>query len=283
MEPTDTKTDPAAPVIAFGSSDGSPGPAVAKQSDESPLYVEPEDYDQLKAIAARASDGNPNILVLRIDDIDPPRDIVMRMPKVDEWIRYYDMANEDGDDAAAAQFAATWTIYPPRAEMTRVLSAARRNMSLLPVKLADAIGRAVGANKLNQRPLTRELLEDDDLLLEYGLTRDVARSLLSANPAKGALRLVRITVSPEGAEDEEYVYIVVHPLGPALSQLKIGLRTSARYAACRNAANTAIVKPQSTAERAKLMQDYPGICCGVLLQLMLEMSGSNAQITAKKA
>jgi hypothetical protein len=155
-------------------------------------------------------------------------------------------------------------------------------MYLLPNRLVDYVERAVGGQP---KPEVTVLSEntDADTLREHGIPEDVAASLLKQYPAKGALRIVRVTVSPEDAdaEETETISYVLRPLGPATQQLIKGWRTKAKYTAVRSAMNTAMAWPAGQA-KDDLFRRYFGIVGVAAFGVMTEQGGTTSRITAKK-
>jgi hypothetical protein len=240
------------------------------------LFVTEELIPTLKAKAAIASGGNADVIIATIDGLDPAREFALRMPTVAEYTAYYDAACDSNNADATGQAAFLWTIWPSKA----ALASARKQMYLLPNRLCDKVERAVGSGKPETFPLTAET--DADTLAEHGIPEDIARSLISGNRAPGALRICRITVSQDDAEEVETFSIVTRPLGPSTAQLLRGWQTKAKYNAVKTALGHAIVWPQGSIEKEALFTKYVGLPSPHMFQIMFEQGGSDARISAKK-
>jgi hypothetical protein len=208
--------------------------------------------------------------------MEPPRQVAMRMPTDSEFIGYFDAAADSANGGdPSMQYASLWCMYPSRA----ALATYRKAMYLLPNKLCDAVERAVGADKPQVYTLNTNTSPEE--LAEHNIPGDIARSLLSAYPAKGAIKIARITVSPEGAEEPESFSIVLKPLGNATAALQKGFQGKAKYSAIRSALGAAIVHPIG-ATKEDLFRRYVGLPSIHLLAVMLEMGGSSTRTVAKK-
>lgn len=262
-----------------------PPPAIARAQGAASMAVPPGDgllitedmIPELKARAATGTAGASDALSITTVDMDPPRDFALRMPTNAEFIAYFDQAA----DAAAGgdpsmQYAALWCVYPSRME----LASCRKAMYLLPNRLCDEVERIVGSAKPEVFALTRTTTSEE--LTEHDIPDDIAKSLLSANPGKGQLKIVRVTVSPEGADEPERFSFVLKPLANATGQLVKGFQGKAKYSAIRSALGAAMAYPIG-AKKDELFATYVGLPSIHVLQLMLEMGGSNTKVVGKKA
>lgn len=239
------------------------------------LFVSDELIPTLKAKAAAESGGNADVIIATIDGLEPARDFALRMPRMDEYTAYYDAACDATNADATAQAAILWCIWPSRAKLT----AARKSMHLLPNRLCDYVERAVGSGKPESIALTKDT--DDETLAEHGIPKDIAAGLLTTYKAPNALRINRITVSQENADEIESFSFVTRPLGPSTAQLTRGWQTKAKYNAVKTALGHAIVWPLGI-EKDALFTKYPGLPSPHMLGIMFEQGGSDARISAKK-
>ena len=240
------------------------------------LFVTDDIIPTLKAKAAADSGGNPDLLIATIGELDPVRDFVLRMPSVNEYTAYYDAACDINNADANAQAAILWCIWPSRTKLT----AARKAMYLLPNRLCEYVERAVGGNK--PEFIRLDANTDVSTLEEHGIPEDVVKGLLTTYKALNALRIGRVTVSPEGAEETETFSFVLRPLGPSTTQLVRGFHTKAKYNAIKTALNHAMAWPTGP-EKEALLAKYPGLPSPYMYQNMMEQGGSDAKISAKKA
>lgn len=248
----------------------------AKQEEKDELFVTDEMIPTLKALAAKASGGNADVLISTIEGLEPVRQFALRMPTVAEYTSYYDQACDSNNADATGQAAFLWTIWPSRTALTT----ARKSMHLLPNRLCDKVERAVGSGKPETFPLTAET--EPETLAEHGIPEDIAKSLLSAYRAPGALRICRITVSQDDAEELETFSIVTRPIGPSTAQLLRGWQSKAKYNAVKTALNHAIVWPATSMEKDALFTKYVGLPSPNMFEIMFSQGGSDARIITKK-
>lgn len=276
MSSTDPSADPGMPTYPKSPFrvPGQPDPAYKAMDG---LLIPDEMIPELKARANTGTGGESDTLSITMIDMDPPRQFALRMPTATEFIAYFDQAADaaTGGDPSM-QYAALWCVYPSRAE----LAACRKAMWLLPNRLCDDVERIVGAAKPEIFPLTRTTTNEE--LAEHGIPEDIARSLLSAHPGKGQLKIVRVTVSPDGADEPETFSFVMRPLGNSTGQLVKGFQGKAKYSAIRSALGAAMAYPIG-AKKDELFKQYVGLPSIHVLQLMLTMGGSDAKGVAKKA
>ncbi len=239
------------------------------------LFVSDELIPTLKAKAAAESGGCSDVIIATIDELEPARQFALRMPSVGEYTAYYDAACDPANADATGQAAILWCIWPSRQKLT----AARKGMYLLPNRLCDKVERALGSGKPESFALTKDT--DPDTLAEHGIPEDIARGLLTSYKAPNALRINRITVSQDDAEEVESFSFVTRPLGPSTQQLTRGWQSKAKYNAVKTALGHAIVWPIGV-DKDALFINYPGLPSPHMLSIMFEQGGSDARISAKK-